>query len=142
MKRFLKLIAISLVSILCMTFAGSILNGCADDGSNTNGPIPNGVYVYNMAGEFVFQEGVDPSQTNEFRSGLVIEGNYAREYIDNWLVQKSKIVERDGKIYLECYKWRDLFDILFRKGKKQGTEEVYEVIYDADAKTITLELVE
>ncbi|MBQ8196493.1 MAG: hypothetical protein IJZ73_00320 [Clostridia bacterium] len=34
MKRLLKLMAISLVSILCMTFAGSILNGCNNEKNN------------------------------------------------------------------------------------------------------------
>ena len=46
MKRFLKLIAISLVSILCMTFVVSILSGSADASTTKTGPIPNGYYLY------------------------------------------------------------------------------------------------
>ena len=42
-------------------------------------------------------------------------------------------VEKDGKIYFEGYMWKD-----FLSSKKRGHETVYEVVYDAEAQTITL----
>ncbi|MBQ8196905.1 MAG: hypothetical protein IJZ73_02470 [Clostridia bacterium] len=129
MKRFLKLIAICVVCILCL--------GCC--GCKKTGPIPNGFYCFSSEGENIF---VHTEHNIRDSYGWEIEGDKAQAWVSGTTEYKAKIVERDGKIYLECYKWRDLFDILFRKGKKQGTENVYEVIYDADAKTITLELVE
>ena len=52
-----------------------------------------------------------------------------------------KIVERDGKIYFEGYKWRDFWDILFRNGKESGTTNIYSVIYNEIEKSMTLILV-
>ena len=58
MKRFLKLMAISLVSMLCITFAGSILNGCGDASSNKNRlTIPyNDFYWNNVKESFSYKE--------------------------------------------------------------------------------------
>ena len=137
MKRFLKLMAISLVSILCMTFVVSILSGSADASTTKTGPIPNGVYVYE-SGYFVFQEGLKISQTDIFENGWEIEGDNAREYVDNWLVRKAKIVKRDGKIYFECYKWRDFFDVISCSSGLHGTEDIYEIIYNEEEKTLVI----
>lgn len=43
---------------------------------------------------------------------------------------KAKIVEKDGVIYFEGYKYRTLLDILLRGGKQQGNTDVYLVEYD------------
>ena len=133
MKRFLKLIAISLVSILCITFSGSILNGCADLPTTSTGPIPNGKYIASPGDIYTF--------TNE--KGIVdierweIKGDKAEYWAEDYIAYKATIVERDGKIYFECYKWVDPWSVIACIGKS-GTEDVFEVVYDDLSKSITV----
>ena len=54
---------------------------------------------------------------------------------------KAKIVEKDGVIYFEGYKYRTLLDILLRGGKQQGNTDVYQVAYSESRQIISLTLV-
>ena len=68
MKRFLKLMAISLVSIFCMTFVGSILSGSANASTTKTGPIPNGLYLYNhyeLNGEVIVYDFIMEGSLND-----------------------------------------------------------------------------
>jgi len=133
MKRLLKLMAISLVSILCITFAGSILNGCDDLPTTSTGPIPNGKYIASPGNVYTF--------TNE--KGLYdierweIKGDKAEYWAEDYIAYKATIVERDDKIYFECYKWVDPWSVIACIGKS-GTEAVFEVVYDDVSKSITV----
>ena len=125
MKTIKKLWAVLLGALLmlCMSFG---LVGCDEK----KGPIPNGGYtivsVEKMCFAFTEKSVRDPY-------GWEIEGDIAEEWVSGSCDYKAKIVEKDGKIYFEGYTWK-----AFLSSKKRGHETVYEVVYDAEAQTITL----
>jgi len=141
MKRLLKLMAISLVSILCMTFASSILNGCADLPTTSTGPIPNGYYLYDSCyrdgAHYIYKYIFVGDYCNE-DDYWEIEGDKALRTSGGWLNDKAKIKEIDSRIYFECYKWKDISNLIACYPVKQGTEKVYEVTFDATTKVLTL----
>ena len=125
MKVIKKLwaVVLGIMLMLCMSFG---LVGCDEK----KGPIPNGGYtivsVEKMCFAFTEKSVRDPY-------GWEIEGDIAEEWVSGSCDYKAKIVEKDGKIYFEGYTWKD-----FLSSKKRGHETVYEVVYDAEAQTITL----
>jgi len=149
MKRFLKLMAISLVSIFCMTFVGSILSGSANASTTKTGPIPNGLYLYNhyeLNGEVIVYDFImegslnDADLTFDF-SGYEIKGSKAFECDDFGVSYKANIVERDGKIYFEGYKWVDMINVISCSSEKRGNERIYEVEYNETEKKIITRLI-
>lgn len=109
MKKIKKLLTIFL-TVLLMLCMGISLVGC-----KKTGLIPNGYYSIKNQNEavYVFTE-------NDMRDShyWVIDGGIAEEWVSISCCYKAKIVEKDGKIYFEGYKWKDLFDILFRGWKR------------------------
>ena len=121
-KRMKKWLAILLGSILLL-FSFS---GC-----EKTGPIPNGCYIFGVADENVFflYEG----DKNVHDPGCwEIEGDHAQRWTSGSIDYKAKIVERNGKIYFEGYKFRILFG-------ERGVEHVYGVEYDTIEKSITID---
>jgi hypothetical protein len=71
---------------------------------------------------------------------LEIEGDNVERYTSNALDYKAKIVEKDGKMYFVGYKWVDpLSSFLNCQEVVVGIEKTYEVFYDAEKKTITID---
>ena len=91
-------IAVTLFLALIMCFCG--LFGCAK-----TGPIPNGYYCWSSAGENIYE--FTESDIREF-FGWEIKGDLAQRWTSGSVDYKAKIVERDGKIYFEGYKWKYL----------------------------------
>lgn len=125
MKTIKKLWAVwfAVLITLCMVVG---LAGC----EKKSGPIPNGDYGLSNQGENVF-EYTDNDIRNTY--GWEIEGNEAKRWVSSCLDYKAKIVKKEGKIYFEGYKWKDLFS-----SREQGYETMYEVVYEEETQTITL----
>lgn len=70
-----------------------------------------------------------------------IKGDTAQQWTSGLVNYKARIVEKDGKIYFEGYKWRTLLDILFRGGKEQGFTYDYIVEYNMEENSIALILI-
>ena len=119
-----KLIILLLVSILCVCF----FFGCTH-----LGPIPNGYYCWSSAGENIYEfTESDIRQTH----GWEIKGDIAQRWTSSSIDYKAKIVEKDGKIYFEGYKWKRPFSAV-----ESGSEVVYEGVYDETNMSITLTIV-
>lgn len=131
MKKFLT----SILAALCL-FVSVCFVGC-----KKTGPLPNGSYgaVHSMPDNyFQFTE-------NSIRNscGWEIMGDTAELWISGYLDYKAKVVEENGKIYFKGYQWVDvLYFLTACSTEKQGSETVYEVVYDETAKSITLTVVE
>ena len=74
-----------------------------------------------------------------------IEKNRAEFWDSGGCGYQAQIVEKDGKIYFEGYKYLDLSNIIFlsdweRKWEKVGDNNVYLVEYNVAEKSITVEL--
>lgn len=128
MKKIKKLLTIGLAVLLMLCVSISLV-GCGKTRL-----IPNGYYYIKNQNEtvYVFTE-------NDMRDRYcwVIDGDIAEEWVSGMCCYKAKIVEKDGAIYFEGYKWKELLDILFRGGKEQGNTGVYLVEYDGKS-SITL----
>ena len=124
MKAMKKLwtAVLAVLLMLCMSLG---FVGCEN-----KGPIPNGGYtivsVERMCFAFTEKSVRDPY-------GWEIEGNKATCWVSGSTDYKANIVEKDGKIYFEGYKWKS-----FLSSRQEGHETVYEVVYDETEKTITL----
>ena len=129
MKKIKKLwtIGLAVLLMLCMSIS---LVGC-----KKTGPVPSGHYSMISQNEdvYVFTE-------NDIRDsfGWVIDGDTAEEWCSSYCDYKAKIVERDGKIYFEGYKWRDPLDVLLGDGEMRGNTDVYQVVYNESEQSITL----
>ena len=125
MKKMKKLWAV-VFSVLLMLCMGLGLVGCDEK----NGPIPNGNYTVvsteTMCFGFTEKSARDPY-------GWEIEGKKATCWVSGYTDYKANIVEKDGKIYFEGYKWKG-----FLSSREEGRETVYEVVYDEETQTITL----
>ncbi len=104
-------------------------SGCKEE----MGPIPDGYYIGH--GEYSYCEKNHFSHFFFIKkvhsdNHLDIDGYKAEEYVSGSLYYKANIVEKDGKIYFECYKWKDIF------GDWRGIETVFEIEYNAENKTI------
>ena len=121
-KWFSKLLCFIMLLLTAFVFAGC----------KKAGPIPNGDYMQTDWGETQVFRFVEKDDGGDF-FGLTIEGDSVAHYESNFLFYRAKIVERDGKIYFEGYKWKELF-----LSSEMGNETVYEVIYSEAEKTITL----
>lgn len=141
MKKFLKFLALLLVGLLCCCS----LFGCAKEEPAQSGPIPNGIYAT-----------ISSIDTDTYVYGYVenengdhyweILGYEAQSFSSSvFPVQRAKIVEKDGQIYFECYKWDNFFFNFLQKLsgkelKKKGSTDIYIVEYNAEEKSITVEL--
>ncbi len=105
------------------------------------GPIPNGNYGWR--GDNNIYESIYNLTENDVRDFYAIEvkGDEIQRWTSGSVDYKAKIVEKDGETYFEGYKWCDIWDVLFRGGKKSGTTDIYRVIYDETEKSMTLILI-
>ena len=127
MKRSLRIITLFFATILCF---------CCFSGCNKMGAIPNGYYCWSSAGENIYE--FTESNIRDF-FGWEIKGDTAKRWTSSSVDYKAKIVERDGKIYFEGYKWKDsLYSLTSCASQKVGSETIYEVIYNEAEKTIIL----
>ena len=136
MKKKVILNILLLVLVFCMSIG---FVGCGKEEASSVGPIPNGIYAYNGDYEdkqsFIYTENNDNTEYY-----WIIQGNHAESWGSGILGRKATIVEKEGKIYFECYKWRELYDIFFSWGRLRGNTNIYLVEYNAEKNNITVEL--
>ena len=138
MKKIKKLLTIGLAVLLMLCMSISLV-GC-----KKTGPLPNGHYgMMNSIPEEPLPDLSFGFTQGDIRDsyGLVIDGDTAEMWVSGSCYYKAKIVEKDGEIFFEGYKWKDLLDILFRDGKEQGNTDVYQVVYSESRQIISLALV-
>ena len=131
MKKIKKLFTIGLAVLLMLCMSVSLF-GC-----KKTGLIPNGYYGMSQNEDVYILTG------NDIRDsfGWVIDGDTAEMWVSGSCDYKAKIVEKDGEIYFEGYKYRTLLDILLCGGKQQGNTDVYQVTYSESRQIISLTLV-
>lgn len=102
------------------------------------GPIPNGNYYLKNADSnlFVFTE-MDVCDTY----GWVINGDTAERWVSGYCEYKAHIVERDGTMYFEGFKFYLITDLLFFNFEKSGNEDDYIVVYNEAEQSIRVTLV-
>ncbi|MBQ8295998.1 MAG: hypothetical protein IJX87_06160 [Clostridia bacterium] len=138
MRKLAKVLALFFASVVCF---------CCFCGCEKTGPIPDGKYDYigavidktdiygDKISKYIYTEG--KLKTDNYWE---IKGDEAWGYCSNSLTYKGKIVERDGKIYVEGYKWLSVPDLLLGKWMMIGSTVVYLIEYNAEEKILTEEL--
>ena len=128
MKTLKKLLTIGLAVLLMLCMSVSLV-GC-----NKTGPIPNGNYAF-IGAVYTFEY-----TGGEIKDiyGWIIEGDEAEQWVSGVCTYKAKIVEEDGVLRFDGYKWRNLLDVLFGNVEKQGSNHDYIVVYNETDKSITL----
>ena len=138
MKKIKRLLTICLAVLLMFCVSISLV-GC-----KKTGPLPNGHYgMMNSIPEEPLPDLSFGFTQGDIRDsyGWVIDGDTAEMWVSGSCDYKAKIVEKDGKIYFEGYKYRTLLDILLCGGKQQGNTDVYQVTYSESRQIISLTLV-
>ena len=124
MRRFLSFV----VTFLCL-FTSVLAYGC-----NTSQLIQNGYYIPSSGiAENVYvlyEEEGNPKDPFCWE----IKGNTAKCWTSGMTVYKADILEKDGRIYFQGYKFKE--GIL--SSIELGSEEIYEVIYNEIEKRITV----
>ena len=129
MKKKLASILLSILFVLSFV-------GCGKES-----PIPSGFYCEtNYVDEMIYCEFCCTSDRKSHVQAHCweIDGMYVRCWVSSAEHWRAKIVEKDGKIYFEGYKWTSRF----LSTKKSGNKDIYQVIYDEQTKSFTLTLVE
>lgn len=124
MKKLLRIF----LFVLCLIFS-FCFSACGEKGL-----IPEGNYVF--TGDVYTFVYVDGEVRDTY--GWIIDGDTAEQWVSGSCVYKASVIEKDGEIRFDGYKWRDLLDILFRGGKKQGSNHDYIVVYNENEKSIFL----
>ena len=127
MKKHIKVIVLLLLIVGCLVCS----TGCTK-----TGPIPNGLYGWR--GDNNIYESIYKLTENDVRNSYAIEvkGDEIQRWTSGSVDYKAKIVKKDKKIYLQGYKWKEIFSSV-----TIGNETVYEVIYDETEKSMTLILI-
>ena len=140
MKKFLKFLALLLVGLLCCCS----LFGCAKEEPAQSGPIPNGRYeIISSTDTYTNVYGYVENENKD--TYWEIWGYDAQCLSSGVPCERAKIVKKDGEIYFESYKWNDfVYSIALilsgEKPKKMGSTNIYLVEYNAEEKSITVEL--
>ena len=145
MKRLKKLLTIWLAVLLTFCASLTCFTGCEQSESTKPvvGPIPDGTYycldINGDISTYIYAETISSDLY------WIIEGDDAYFYISGSFDQAAKVVEKDGEIYIECYKWITIIDIfedllLWEWTEKEGTTHIYLVEYNAEEKSIKIEL--
>ncbi|MBQ8296000.1 MAG: hypothetical protein IJX87_06170 [Clostridia bacterium] len=135
MKKLVKTMALFFASVVCF---------CCFCGCEKTGPIPDGKYEYifpvedKTEGYKVVSKYIYTEDKIKAESYWEIKGDEAWSYCSNDLTFKGKIVERDGKIYFEGYKWLFVPSLLLGRWDMEGFTDVYPVEYDAEEKILTV----
>ena len=141
MKRLKKLLTIWLAILL--TFCVSVSFVACGEEESVLGPIPDGTYycldINGDISTYIYAETISSDLY------WIIEGDDAYFYISGSFDQAAKVVEKDGEIYIECYKWITIIDIfedllLWEWPEKEGSTNIYLVNYNSERKILTLEL--
>ena len=125
MKRLFTIWIVGMLAF-CMSIS---LAGC-----NKTSVIPEGNYcVSNENNVFSFTEG-------DIRDayGWIIKGNTAEQWTSSVCEYKAKIVEKDGQILFDGYRWRNILDLLLGDKDKKGYEYDFTAVYDEGTRSITL----
>ena len=123
MKKFIKIVSLIVVVVtICLV--------CFVDCDKKTCSIPDGYYCLCNKGDNIY-EFTENSIHETY--GWEIRGDKAIEWVSSSVNYRAKIVERDGKIYFEGYKWRYLIS-----SRESGSETIYEVLYNDLEKSITL----
>ena len=134
MKKFIKIISLIVVVVtICLV--------CFVDCDKKTCSIPDGLYGWRGDIEDDVYTSVYKLTENEDVRGfyaIEIDGDIAKRWTSGSVDYKAKIVERDGEIYFEGYKWRDFWDIIFRDGAESGITDIYKVTYDDVEKSMIL----
>ena len=121
-KWFSKLLCFVMLLLTVFVFAG-----CKE--ATKTEPIPNGYYGWtNEKGVYGFTE----TDIRDF-VGWDIEGDEAEYWVSSQINYKAKIVEKDGKIFFEGYKWKNLFSSVI-----SGMETICEVTYNKTTKSFNV----
>ena len=141
MKKIKRFLTIGLAIML--TFCISVSFVACKEEEYVAGPIPDGRYARDSNEE-------NGKSTCYYNESVVefyweIVGDNATFTGSGLTSLKAKVVEKDGKIYFECYRWTTIIDIIIdllflQKPIMQGSEDVYLLEYNAEEKTITVEL--
>ena len=124
MKKSLSIV----LSVVCLCM-GVCFAGC-----DKTSVIPEGNYGRTKDNTvFVYTEG-DIRNTY----GWIIDGNTAEQWTSSVCVYKAKIIEKDGEIIFDGYRWGDFLDALFGNKSKQGSDHDYTVIYNEVNQSFTL----
>ena len=70
--------------------------------------------------------------------GWIIDGNTAEQWTSSQCLYKAKIIEKDGEIIFDGYRWGDFLDVLFGNKSKQGSDHDYTLIYNEVNQSFTL----
>ena len=116
MKKLLSI----MLAVMCV-FCSFCFVGC-----QKTGPIPNGKYAMKLGTDYSYY-----SEEKHLDNYWEIKGDTATEYVSSAASYKAKIVEKDGVIYFEGYKWKDFFTSI-----ELGSENDYTVEYNAERKSI------
>ena len=95
-------ICLALMFMFCMSVS---FTGCGESelSEPVVGPIPDGTYYcFDINGDIATYIYAESSSSELY---WVIEGDDASLYSSGWLSNRAKVVEKDGKIYIECYRW-------------------------------------
>lgn len=117
MKKFLTIV----LSALCL-LCSFCFTACQ------KGPIPNGKYADTPSGNVSYY-----TEDDGVEFYWEIKGDTAKHYTSRSLDFKAKIVEKDGYIYFEGYKWKSLFSSI-----EIGSEDRYLVEYNETENSITV----
>ena len=117
MRKFLTII----LSALCL-LCSFCFTACQ------KGPIPNGKYADTPSGNVSYY-----TEDDSVEFYWEIKGDTAKHYTSRALDFKAKIVEKDGYIYFEGYKWKSLFSSI-----EMGSEDRYIVEYNETENSITV----
>ena len=144
MKRLKKLLTIWFAVLLMFCASVTCFTGCEQSESTKPvvGPIPDGTYYWDRNRD---KETYIYDETEISELYWEIEGDEARQYSSAGLSQQAKIVEKDGKIYIECYKWITIIDVfvdllVWEWPEKDGSTNIYLANYNAEEKSIKIEL--
>ena len=141
MKKIKRLLTIGVAVALMFCMSLSFV-GCKKE--PVIGPIPDGIYGINGPESFIKYI---YTESNEQGHYWIIQGDNAESWTSGFLGKKAKIVEKDGKIYFECYKWFTvsgiITDLIFGNiPKGEGSTNIYLVEYNPEERSIFLELYE
>ncbi len=128
LKRIIS-IGFSFVLMLCMSIC---FVGCRD--SEAIELLPNGNYcaVYSSSGvKYAYFEEGKKLPTDHY---LSIKNNKVIRYVSGFDDYRAKIVEKEDKLYFEGYTWKSIL------WGTQGNDNVYEIEYDEETKTIIMTL--
>ncbi len=131
MSKIKRIISIGLTFILMLCMSICFV---ACKGANEIELLPNGNYcaVYSSSEvKYAYFEEGKKLPTDHY---LRIKNNKVIRYVSGFDDYRAKIVEKEGELYFEGYMWKSIL------WGTQGNDNVYEIEYDEETKTIIMTL--